>query len=161
MEDYINIYAVRGDPYDPYDMDKCLPKEHRQFTVCAECGRQAQDCWAMGSMVNFNSPFDQPSYVACAYCSTYRALVAFMAIDVKWFDALQLQVSQTAFVRSNLLNCLPLLNDMVCSTLFGVLDVNLIQLVCSHLYSRQHAYASSSVGPVQAVIAVLFCIGLR
>ena len=77
FQDYIKIYAVSGDPYDPYDTDKRLPKEHRRFTVCAECGRQAQDCWAMGSMVNFNSPFDQPSYVACVYCSTYRAL-AFM-----------------------------------------------------------------------------------
>ena len=93
FEDYIKIYAVSGDPYDPYDTDKRLPKEHRLFTVCAECGRQAHDCWAMGSMVNFNSPFDQPSYVACVYCSTYRALVAFMDTDVKWFDALQLQVS--------------------------------------------------------------------
>ncbi|DBA65450.1 TPA: hypothetical protein ACH3X2_003236 [Trebouxia sp. C0005] len=91
FEDYIKIYAVSGDPYDPYDTDKRLPKEHRLFTVCAECGRQAHDCWAMGSMVNFNSPFDQPSYVACVYCSTYRALVAFMDTDVKWFDALQLQ----------------------------------------------------------------------
>ncbi len=43
-------------------------------------------------MVNFSSPSDQPSYVACVYCSTYRALVAFMDTDVKWFDALQLQV---------------------------------------------------------------------
>ncbi|DBA98976.1 TPA: hypothetical protein ACH3X1_014315 [Trebouxia sp. C0004] len=90
-EDYIKIYAISGDPYDPWDTDKRLPKEHRLFTVCAECGRQAQDCWAMGSMVNFNSPFDQPSYVACVYCSTYRALVAFLDTDVKWFDALQLQ----------------------------------------------------------------------
>ena len=49
----------------------------------------------MGSMVDlsFNPPFDQPSYVACLYCSTYRALVAFMDTDVKWYDALQLQVS--------------------------------------------------------------------
>jgi len=77
-----------------------LPKEHRLFTVCAECGRQAHDCWAMGSMVNFNSPLDQPSYVACVYCSTYRALVAFMDTDVKWFDALQLQVS---LVKPNIL----------------------------------------------------------
>ncbi len=93
FEDYIKNYAVSGDPYDPYDTDKRLPKEHRLFTVCAECGRQAHDWRAMGSMVNFNSPFDQPSYVACVRCSTYRALVAFMDTDVKWFDALQLQVS--------------------------------------------------------------------
>ena len=47
----------------------------------------------MGSMVNFNAPFDQPSYVACVYCATYRALVAFMDTNVKWYDALQLGVS--------------------------------------------------------------------
>ena len=47
----------------------------------------------MGSLVNFNAPFDHPSYVACVYCSTYRALVAFVDTDVKWFDVLQLRVS--------------------------------------------------------------------
>ena len=93
IEDYIKIYAISGDNYHPLDTDKRLPKEHRQFTICAECGRQAHDCWAMGSMVNFNPPFDQPSYVACVYCSTYRALVAFMDTNVKWYDALQLGVS--------------------------------------------------------------------
>ena len=36
MEDYIKIYAVSGDPYDPYDTDKHLLKEHMLFTVCAE-----------------------------------------------------------------------------------------------------------------------------
>ena len=82
MEDYIKIHVVNNDPYDPYDMDKRLPKEHRQFTVGTECGRQAQDCWAMGLLVNFNSPYDQPSYVACVYCSTYKALVAFMDTNV-------------------------------------------------------------------------------
>lgn len=92
IEDYIKIFAISGEHYDPYDTDKRLPKQHRQFTVCTECGRQAQECWAMGSMVNFNPPFDQPSYVACVYCSTYRALVAFMDTDMKWFDALQLRV---------------------------------------------------------------------
>ncbi|KAL3157773.1 hypothetical protein ABBQ32_012198 [Trebouxia sp. C0010 RCD-2024] len=91
FEDYIKIYAINGERYDPYDTDKRLPTQHRQFTVCAECGRQAQECWAMGSMVNFNSPFDQSSYVACVYCSTYRALVAFLDTDMKWFDALQLR----------------------------------------------------------------------
>ena len=93
MEDYIEIYAISGDNYHPLDTDKGLPKEHRQFTICAKCGRQAHDCWAMGSMVDFNLPFDQPSYVACAYCSTYMALVAFMDTDVKWYDALQPQVN--------------------------------------------------------------------
>ncbi len=39
FEDYIKTYAVSGDPYDPYDTDKRLPKEHRLFTICAECGR--------------------------------------------------------------------------------------------------------------------------
>ena len=67
IEDYIKIYAISGDNYHPLDTDKRLPKEHRQFTICAECGRQVHDCWAMGSMVNFNPPFDQPSYVACVY----------------------------------------------------------------------------------------------
>lgn len=67
--------------------NKRLPKEHRQLTVCAECSRQAQDSWAM---VRF--AFDQPSYVACLYCSTYRALVAVMDTNVKWFDALQLRI---------------------------------------------------------------------
>lgn len=47
----------------------------------------------MGSLVNFNPPDTQSSRVACVYCSTYRALVAFMDTDVKWFDAIQLQVS--------------------------------------------------------------------
>lgn len=93
IEDYIKISAIIGDNYHPLDTDKGLPKEHRQFTICAKCGRQAHDCWAMGSMVDFNLPFDQPSYVACAYCSTYMALVAFMDTNVKWYDALQSQVS--------------------------------------------------------------------
>ncbi len=93
LEDHIKFYAVSGDPHDPYDTDKRLPKEHKLFTICAECCSQAHDCWAMGSVVIFNSPFDQPSYIACVYCPTYRALVAFMDIYVKWFDALQLQVS--------------------------------------------------------------------
>jgi len=72
IEDYVKIYAISGDPYDPYETDKHLPKEHRQCTVCIERGRQAQDCWAMESMVNFNPPFNWPSYVyiACVYCST-------------------------------------------------------------------------------------------
>ncbi len=48
----------------------------------------------MGSLVNFiNPPVTQPSRVACVYCSSYRALVAFMETDVRWFHALQLQVS--------------------------------------------------------------------
>ena len=93
INDYIKIYAVSGDPYDPWTTDKRVPKEHRQFTFCSECGREAKDCWAMGSLVNFNPPDTQSSRVACVYCSTYRALVAFMDTNVKWFDAVQLQVS--------------------------------------------------------------------
>ncbi|DBA84339.1 TPA: hypothetical protein ACH3X2_006255 [Trebouxia sp. C0005] len=77
-----------------YSLDLVQPVVHpyELWGPLKDCAcKQAQDCWAMGSMVNFNSPFDQPSYLACVYCSTYRALVAFMDTDVKWFDALQLQ----------------------------------------------------------------------
>ena len=44
IQDYIKIYAISGNNYDPLDTDNRLPKEHRQFTVCAECGKQAHDC---------------------------------------------------------------------------------------------------------------------
>ena len=118
IEDYIKIYAISGDNYHPLDTDKRLPKEHRQLTICAECGRQAHDCWAMGSMVDLNPPFDQPSYVACVYSSTFRALVAFMDTNVKWYDALQLRVSlclRTSLMLAHtflyLLTCLPIQNS--------------------------------------------------
>jgi len=149
IEDYIKIYAINGDPYDPYDTNTRLPKEHRQFIVCAQCGRQAQDCFAMGSMVNFNPPFDQPSYVACVSCSTHKALVAFMDTDLKWFDALQLRVSfysKDSFVLLacvyaflHLLHLFPLHLHIACMTCLIVF----LQSCCMRS-STVHQHACSS-----------------
>ncbi len=41
---------------------------------------------AMGSQVGA----DEDCYLACVYCSTYRAIEDFLKSDTKWFDILQL-----------------------------------------------------------------------
>ena len=65
IEDYIKIHAISSEHYDPCGTDKRLPKEHRQFTLCIECGRQAHDGWAKGPLVNLTPPIDQLSYDYC------------------------------------------------------------------------------------------------
>ncbi len=54
---------------------------------CGECGRKPwEHCRAMGSQVGI----DEDCYLACVYCSTYRAVEDFLKSDTKWFDMLQL-----------------------------------------------------------------------
>ena len=87
FQKYIKIVLDHTNDYQPHISNSKLPKELRQFTECDECGRKPwEDCMAMGSQVGA----DEDCYVACIYCSTYRAIEDFLKSNTEWFDMLQL-----------------------------------------------------------------------
>jgi len=87
FQKYIKIVLANTTEYQPYIPNSELPEELRQFTECGECGRKPwEDCMAMGSQVGT----DEDCYLACVYCSTYRAIEDFLKSDTKWFNMLQL-----------------------------------------------------------------------
>lgn len=86
FQKYMKIVLANTTEYQPYIPNSELPEELRQFTECGECGRKPwEDCMAMGSQVGT----DEDCYLACVYCSTYRAIEDFLKSDTKWFDMLQ------------------------------------------------------------------------
>jgi hypothetical protein len=87
FQNHIKIVCAHTNEYQPHIINSNLPKELWQFTECDECGRKPwEDCMAMGSQVGA----DEDCYLACVYCSTYRAIEDFLKSDTKWFDILQL-----------------------------------------------------------------------
>ena len=108
FQKYIKIVLADAIEYQPHISNSKLPKELSQFTECDECGRKPwEDCMAMGSQVGA----DEDCYLACVYCSTYRAIEDFLNSDTKWFDILQLggQVRIYLFVGAD--------TNMACSQL--------------------------------------------
>ena len=87
FQSYIKIILDHTNEYQPHISNSKLPKELWQFTECDECGRKPwEDCMAMGSQVGA----DGDCYLACVYCSTYRAIEDFLKSETKQFDMLQL-----------------------------------------------------------------------
>ena len=85
FQNYIEIVLVHTNEYEPHVIDYKLPEELWQFTECEECGRKPwEDCMAMGSQVGA----DRHCYLACVYCSTYKAIEDFLKSETKWFDML-------------------------------------------------------------------------
>ena len=87
FQNYIKIALDHTNEYQPHVINYKLPEELWQFTECDECGRRPwEDCMAIWSQVGA----DRDCYLACVYCSTYRAIEDFLKSDTKWFDMLQL-----------------------------------------------------------------------
>ena len=87
FQNYIKIVLDHTNEYQPHVINYKLLEELWQFTECEECGRKPwEDCTAMGSQVGA----DRDCYLACLYCSTYRAIEDFLKSETKWFDMLQL-----------------------------------------------------------------------